>query len=218
MKNLNLIGRVLAAAIVSVAIVSCDGVRYPHTENHVSYRFGSAEFSNGCTIEAGYRYKPFLSFAHEPEPEVEIDIEREELRIKASGLKRIGQIEGFYPGYLYFYVKFPKAIDKLSPGDEFRLTTSSASVALKNLGIRTTDENINIVKKSSTVVDGKVKVIDIDTKTVQGITSIVYFNLAFDFVISSEITFEDRASGETKTEQKEFHLTEGRISSMLNRW
>lgn len=211
MKNLSFIGRVLAAAIVSVALVSCDGVKYPHTENHVSFRLGTVLFSKDWHIEGGFR--PAF---YRPNCQNEIIVDDTELGVRTGSMPWYGQIDGFYPNSLWFIANFPLDVKDFVAGDSFTLKPSS--IVMKGFDVHSVDNNVNIVNCKSNVVECKVKVIDIDRKTVQGITSIVYFNFSFDFVISSEITFEDTAAGETRTEQKEFHLTEGRISSILNRW
>lgn len=211
MKNFSYIGRVLAAAFLSVAIVSCDGVKYPHTENHVSYKCGSVEFSRDWTFNGGFR-----SFLHDSKSPNDIVVDGDKLEVRVGDFIDTDLPVGLYPESMSFTVTFPRDVSELSVGDEFGLKPSSA--ALERFSIWSTDSHINVDRNKSKIVDGSVKVIDIDRKTVQGITSIVYFNFSFDFVISSEITFMDSADGETRTEQREFHLTEGRISSILNRW
>ena len=213
MKNLSLIGRVLAAAIVSVALVSCNGIKYPHTENHFSYKCGSVEFSKDWTFNGGYRL-----YLNDLQPNDDIVVDGDKLEVRVGNFMDPDLPLGLYPESMSFKITFPRNVEELSAGDEFGLNPSSASAVLESFAIWSTDSHLNIVRYKSKIVDGSVKVIDIDRKTVQGITSLVYFNFSFDFVISSEITFHDTAAGETRTEQKEFHLTEGRISSMLNRW
>lgn len=213
MKNFSHIGRVLAAAFLSVALVSCDGVKYPHTENHVSYKCGSVEFSRDWTFSGGFR-----SFLHDSKSPNDIVVDGDKLEVRVGNFMDPDLPVGLYPESMSFKITFPRNVEELSAGDEFGLNPSSASAVLESFAIWSTDSHINVDRNKSKIVDGSIKVIDIDRKTVQGITSIVYFNFSFDFVISSEITSLDSAAGETRTEQREFHLTEGRISSILNRW
>lgn len=198
---------------MSVALVSCDGVKYPHTENHVSYKCGSVEFSKDWSFQGGFR-----SFFHDSRSPNGIVVDGDKLEVRVGNFMDPDLPVELYPESMSFKITFPRNVEELSAGDEFGLNPSSASAILESFAIWSTDSHLNIAGNKSKIVDGSVKVIDIDRKTVRGITSIVYFNFSFEFVISSEITFEDRASGETRTEHKEFHLTDGRISSMLNRW